>query len=386
MSPELSIAKLWRLWKEERESKKLPVASLAKFTKIFNEKFNLSFQNPKVDVCSQCEFLTNRINGNIEPEVNKAALDLHKTTANRFYEVLRESKNEDDTLTLAFDMQQNQPLPKTNVSEAYYARQLWLYNFTVVIYAKKDEAFTYTWLESESGKGSNEITSALEHFFKTVVFDRITKIRYNKIQMFCDSCPGQNKNAAMIAFLVRMAHNPTIRKYINRLAITYPVKGHSYMPPDRVFGRIEQKIRKMAVIKTPAQYQTFFQEEGTVFVYEDDWLIYDYKALAASILRNLGNLKMQKAVTFLIKPRNHPNIVYVSQSYSGEICRKVDVLKPTVKVSGRNPKLVPSRSHVSNEKKKDVLKLLEFVDLTPQERTFYTKELAKVPIVKKKKK
>lgn len=332
LSPELSIAKLWRLWKSERESKNLQKASLAKFKKIFYTKFNLSFTNPKVDICSICEVYKNRIAANIESDVNEAALALHKANANLFYQRLKESKNNGETLTITFDMQQNQPLPKTNVAEAYYSRQLWLYNFTIVVHGKKYRSFTYTWLESDSGKGSNEVTSALQHFFDNKVMKTIQRIRYKKIELFCDSCPEQNKNAAMLCFLVRTAHNPIIRKYITEISIIYPIKGHSYMPPDRVFGRIEKKLRKMEVIKTPAQYQEFFEQEGTVYVYGDSWAVYDYKSLATTALKNLNKLKMQSARMFVINPRNNPNIVEVSQSYAGSGFAKVDLIKPNVNI------------------------------------------------------
>lgn len=56
---------------------------------------------------------------------------LHKLRAKHFYGLL--SKNEDEVLTVSFDMQQNQPLPMLKISETFYARQIWLYNITFVV-------------------------------------------------------------------------------------------------------------------------------------------------------------------------------------------------------------------------------------------------------------
>jgi len=62
-----------------------------------------------------------------------------------------------DTISVAFDMMQNQPLPKLSVTEVFYSRQVWLYNLTFVITSAEhqtiDNCFLYTWLESDSGRG-----------------------------------------------------------------------------------------------------------------------------------------------------------------------------------------------------------------------------------------
>lgn len=59
------------------------------------------------------------------------------------------------------------PLPKTNIGEAFYKRQLWLYNLGLICVDNTEVPYMYTWLESESGRGSNEIISALLHLLST---------------------------------------------------------------------------------------------------------------------------------------------------------------------------------------------------------------------------
>ena len=95
--------------------------------------------------------------------------------AREFYKRLKASQKAKKTLAVAFDMQKNMPLPQTNVTETYYSRQLWLYNLTFVVHvpSKKDaqnpsNVYTYSWLESDSGKGSNEICSALSNFLEQI--------------------------------------------------------------------------------------------------------------------------------------------------------------------------------------------------------------------------
>lgn len=60
------------------------------------------------------------------------------------------------------------------------------------------------------------------------------------------------------------------------------------------------------------------------------------------------------------------------------------MVKPGINLRTHKPKLLPSTSHVSAEKKNDVESLLKFVKLNAAERCFYNTELSK-PCFKKDK-
>lgn len=111
----LTLPQLWRLWKAEREADLLAIALLSKFGSIFRNCFNLSFCKPKVDICSFCEETQNQLKAGIDVEENTTMLELHHLRAKRSYKVLKESAADQSTLCISFDMQQNRPLPKTNV-------------------------------------------------------------------------------------------------------------------------------------------------------------------------------------------------------------------------------------------------------------------------------
>lgn len=73
---------------------------------------------------------------------------------------------DDETLTMFFDCQKNQVLPKVADQIAYYSRQLYIYNFTIVIGAsinkfQKENVCIYTWTENAHAKSSNEVASAV---------------------------------------------------------------------------------------------------------------------------------------------------------------------------------------------------------------------------------
>ena len=64
--------------------------------------------------------------------------------------------------------------------------------------------------------------------------------------LFSDSCAGQNINFALLLALHMLA-----AKYQVKFKHYFPVRGHSYMPPDRAFGRVEKLLRCRETILMP---------------------------------------------------------------------------------------------------------------------------------------
>ncbi|CAG4958999.1 unnamed protein product [Colias eurytheme] len=67
-----------------------------------------------------------------------------------------------------------------------------------------------------------------------------------------------------------------LRKY---LQLYFPVRGHSFLPADRLFGRIEKDVRKIPVITTRQEYFEIFSKHSRVFELDKDWNLYDVKSL-----------------------------------------------------------------------------------------------------------
>lgn len=163
---DLSVKKMWRFYNKDNHD--LPVKE-SFFRHIFNTKFNLDIISPQTDVCSRCLQFKERIKHSKDPLQKQNLMTdqrIHKLRSKAFFEALREEKP--DLLTISYDFQQNLPLPKIPDQQAYYKRQLYVYNFCIVVGSshsplKKDNVFMYSWKESDSQKGSNEIASAIFH-------------------------------------------------------------------------------------------------------------------------------------------------------------------------------------------------------------------------------
>lgn len=157
-------------------------------------------------------------------------------------------------------MMQTQPLPKLSVTDVFYSRQVWLYNLTFItsdLNQKPENCILYSWNETESGREQNEVCSALIHFLESLENRlKTSESPPTLLNLFSDSCSCQNKNQfTMITLLYYINYKATVLTQINRI---FPVRGHSYKPPEQVFGRIEQVLRKKDTILSPNQYFRIF--------------------------------------------------------------------------------------------------------------------------------
>lgn len=238
LSSELNIKKLWKMYSSNENN--IPVKE-SYFRMIFNTQYNLGFGSPRTDVCSTCLQLTEKIKRTNDEKTKqelRAMKRVHKLRASAFTELLQD-KNE-EKLMLSFDCQKNLPLPKIPDQITYYSHQIYLHNFTVVKGNSKsplthENVTAYCWTENQFSKGSNTIASCILDTLNSIDLSKFRTIR-----LISDGCSGQNKNSILIAMcsMWLMSKAPP---HINEIEIDYPVTGHSFLPPDRVFGMIEKK-------------------------------------------------------------------------------------------------------------------------------------------------
>ncbi|KAH9379562.1 hypothetical protein HPB48_016415 [Haemaphysalis longicornis] len=85
--------------------------------------------------------------------------------------------------------------------------------------------------------------------------------------LVADGCAGQNKNSAMICTILWWLQNE-VPAEVSKVALVFPVTGHSFLPPDRVFGRIKNDIMLYPKL------QIVFAEHGTVLELGKHWDLY----------------------------------------------------------------------------------------------------------------
>lgn len=212
------------------------------YYKMYKEHFNYRFGRPQIDTCCECEQLSVRLKN---PQLNDTAkrvaaaqLLVHKSRSNKFYNSLRNTKEycttHENALLLCFDYMQNISLPTIPVQEMYYLRQLSVLPFGVHN-AKNETATFYLYHEGVAQKGSNEVCTFLLRYINDNVPSTV-----DELYLYSDNCTGQNKNHAMIRFLMSLTDSGRFKKVVYRL----PIRGHSYLPCDRDFGLVKRKLRK----------------------------------------------------------------------------------------------------------------------------------------------
>lgn len=136
------------------------------------------------------------------------------------------------------------------------------------------------WLESEYGRGYNEIISCLSHFLEEKVLPLINSGEIDGICLFCDSCAAQNKN-----YFLLFALRNFCRKYSINFHWFFPVRGHSYMPADRAFSFISRKVKNIELVLSPTEYDDVVRSVGNLFIVGEDLCVNDYKNAASNFLK-----------------------------------------------------------------------------------------------------
>ncbi|CAH1113394.1 unnamed protein product [Psylliodes chrysocephalus] len=97
-------------------------------------------------------------------------------------------------------------------------------------------------ISSFKGRGSHYSTkdSQKKYLPEELNIKKMWKCFKRHLDLFCDSCGGQNKNYTFFRYLHNLVHQ---QKRFNSVRVTFPIRGHSYMENDKNMGIINQKAR-----------------------------------------------------------------------------------------------------------------------------------------------
>lgn len=362
LSPDLNIRKLWSMYQKEHERDNLQVTKYY-FRKIFRTRFNIGFGSPATDQCSTCLSLNERIkrcNNDVKKVTLRTERNVHSMKAKAFYRCLQQ--NNPTMYTFSFDCQKNQVLPRVPDQSAYYSRQLYKYNLTIVEGHSKapqtrENVYIFHWNENEQKKGSNEVASAVYDFLLN--FAKIP-LTVKKVRCFCDGCGGQNKNTTMVSMLGFWLLN-IAPSHVEEVEIIFPIVGHSFLPSDRVFGRIEKDIRKKGTIVQPEEYVEIFSKQGRTISLAGK--VFDWKTAADALVHKPGkwHFKFSATKRFSLKRNScNDNVIVKGEAlYYNSVCAYKTITKGRKKLKNLRPNPLPAEVVVAPLKIRDVEKLLQ---------------------------
>lgn len=212
------------------------------------------------------------------------------------------------TEALCMDFAKNLPLPNISTNDVYYKRQLSVYSFTIHVLSTSQCIF-YTYPEIIGRKGSDDVCSLLHHYIYNYLDPNV-----RKLQIFCDSCGGQNKNFTVLRFIHNIVHN---EKKLDSIQITFPIRGHSYMECDKDFGLVNQKTKAELPQDWAEEFRTARHKPSPFNVEE---VSQDYFRAWTEFLGK----RYRNKCPFLIRPireikavTDHPRLLYYRTSFSG---------------------------------------------------------------------
>ena len=166
---------------------------------------------------------------------------------------------------------------------------------------------------SDTGKGANTVVSMLHFFFHNHGLGETT------VSLHADNCSGQNKNNAMVQYLMWRVMTG-LHHTIN---LHFMITGHTKFSPDACFGLIKRKFRKTAVsclddlpqvVDESAECnisQLVGSQAGQVIVSSRDWARF-----FSSHFRRLDGIKKYHHFRF---ERDCPGVVFLKKTATAEV-------------------------------------------------------------------
>ena len=120
------------------------------------------------------------------------------------------------------------------------------------------------------------------------------------LYLFSDACSSQNKNFIVLCCLKNFVQTSVIFKAVKHF---FPIRGHSSLPPNQVFGRIEKVVRKKEAILSPVEYYRIFSEYGTVQKLREDRFLKDNQKMAKQILKKKNAISNKRSESYNLLSR-----------------------------------------------------------------------------------
>ena len=388
---ELNIMKMYNMYCGLHPDSKV---SYETYRCVFNEKFNISFGYPRQDTCSTCDEFEAKIqhclkivnNPESEEEKNevmreKAALTIQKTLhlkkAAVFYDRKRKAKKEAQVkqhcAAIAFDFQKNLPSPNISTNDVYYRRQLSVYSFNIHALDTND-VYLYCYDETTARKGGDDVSSMLYNYFINKLSPTI-----KNLELFCDSCGGQNKNWTVFRMLYYMVH---VIKRFESIKITFPIRGHSYMECDKDMGLLNQKT----VVQKPDGWVEAFRTARATptpfnVIEPDQDIFYNFGACLTNHFRKSSPMAT-RPIREMIIDIQEPRLVKHRDAWNGAYETSIFCTpKQSMMAEPKLTSLYTSRIPIKATKYADLMVLSKFCD--PEVQTWYA-DIPKLPPQEKK--
>lgn len=371
LSPTLDVRKMYNLYKTYCQEKQLSSVKEHSYRYIFNTSFNLHFHTPRKDTCKNCDLYKTKISVEEDPQKKlelETQHEIHLRKAEKARESMKTDKRKaeespDRTYTCTMDLQKALPFPVLTVSEAYYRRNMYCYNFGIHDIARS-QAVLYVWDETIASRGSQEISSCLLKHFKNNAADK------KHIILYSDACTGQNRNLKVALMLMKLTQDSNIEVIDHK----FMTSGHSYLPNDSDFGIIEKAAKNRTMFVPNDWYEvmtTAKKKNKFILVRMDKRDFFSTAALEKVITKRKKDEENKDvnwlSIQWLRYEKNKPYKILYKYTLNTDIefsCLNLKPTKPGRQFDFKNihlQQLYNSSRVISNLKIRDMLYLLKYI-------------------------
>ncbi|CAH1108025.1 unnamed protein product [Psylliodes chrysocephalus] len=138
----------------------------------------------------------------------------------------------------------------------------------------------------------------------------------------------QNKNSIMMTMLSVWLMKKAPQN-VKSLTLIFPVVGHNFISPDRVFSKIKEKVKKKSVVVKPSNYEKIRAHRSTIRKLNVDWQVYDWKSEAQTHMKtpSAWHFQFNKAKRFVFTRGKTKVLIRGEPNYYADIGEAKSVLK-----------------------------------------------------------
>ncbi|CAG4986066.1 unnamed protein product [Colias eurytheme] len=310
-------------------------------------------------------------------KVRRGAFEIRRTAVNFARSPV------DLTLEQTINADASNQLADNLAADSIYARQRWALSHSMrtkiltsmkqdIGLRKKDDT-SHSLQQSKIKKDKKTLNNIIEAIKRTMnpfddAFDKGTlfnistgKAASKEVADFlvnvktADGCAGQNKNTGMLSML----------GHVKRVEIIFLVVGHSFLPADRVFAKIEKQIKRKEIIASPSEYTDVLKDHCKV-TNLTNIPVYDWKESYEKIVKptTSWHFPFQKTKRLLLtRNKKLDNIILQGEmTYRKEtgINKIITKKNKTIQIIKINPNIIqPNNIILKPAKIRDVCNLLK---------------------------